>query len=72
MVINETTKKTQKWDTTGKDSALWKNYHLERPFLDRDSLLPSPAGNESIALVIKDSEDVLYYIEKKNRQGIKS
>ncbi len=32
--------------------------------LKRNDLLPSPSENESIALVIEDNEDVLYYIGK--------
>ena len=37
---------------------------IETQLLERDSLLPTPEENESIALVIEDSEDVLYYIDK--------
>jgi len=40
-------------------------------FLDHGSLLPSPAENEAIALVIEDNADVLYYIEKILSPGYK-
>ncbi len=32
MLFNETIKKDQKWDTPAKDSALWENSFVKRPF----------------------------------------